>query len=66
MLSISEIEVHDKELKAITGTARVFRLGFTLEDAIEFFHAFAPLEALPCVCPMAFLWGVHSSYRLAL
>jgi hypothetical protein len=30
------------------GTVRVFRQNFTLEDAIEF-HAFAPLEALPCV-----------------
>jgi hypothetical protein len=30
------------------GTVRVFRQKFTLEDAIEF-HAFAPLEALPCV-----------------
>jgi hypothetical protein len=29
-------------------TVRVFRLKVTLEDAIEF-HAFAPLEALPCV-----------------
>jgi hypothetical protein len=34
-------------------------------SAIEF-HAFAPLEALPCVCPMTFISGVHSSYRLAL
>jgi hypothetical protein len=30
------------------GMLRVFRLKFTLDDAIEF-HAFAPLEALPCV-----------------
>jgi hypothetical protein len=30
------------------GTVRVFRLEFTLEDAIEF-HAFAPHEALPCM-----------------
>ena len=30
------------------GTVRVFRQRFALEDAIEF-HAFAPLEALPCV-----------------
>jgi hypothetical protein len=37
---------------------RVFRQIFTLEDAIEF-HAFAPLEALPCVGPMAFLSGIH-------
>jgi hypothetical protein len=29
-------------------TVRVFRQGFTLEDAIEF-HAFAPVKALPCV-----------------
>jgi hypothetical protein len=47
--------------------ARFFfsRLEFKLKDVIEF-HAFAPLEALPCVWPMAFLSGVHSSYRLAL
>jgi hypothetical protein len=39
------------------GTVRVFRLKFTLEDAIEF-HAFAPLEAsrrvtngIPLGCP---------------
>jgi hypothetical protein len=37
----------------------------TLENAIEF-HAFAPLEGLPCVCPMSFLSGVRSFYRLAL
>jgi hypothetical protein len=30
------------------GTVRIFRQKFTREDAIEF-HAFAPLEALPCV-----------------
>jgi hypothetical protein len=40
------------------GTVRVFRQKFALEDAIEF-HAFAPLEALPCVRPMAFLSSVH-------
>jgi hypothetical protein len=38
---------------------------FTLDDAIEF-HAFAPLEALPYVRPMAILSGVHSSYRITL
>jgi hypothetical protein len=38
---------------------------FALEDAIEF-HAFAPLEALSCVCPMTFLSGGHSSYRFTL
>jgi hypothetical protein len=42
-----------------------FRQRFTLEDAIEF-RAFASLEALACVRPIAFLSGVHSSYRLAL
>jgi hypothetical protein len=43
-----------------------FRQEFTLEDAIEF-HAFAPpLEALPCVCPMAFLSGLHFSYQFTL
>jgi hypothetical protein len=42
-----------------------FRTEFTREDAIEL-HAFAPLEALPCVCPMAFRLGGYSSYRLAL
>jgi hypothetical protein len=30
------------------GTVRVFRLKFTIEDAIEL-NAFAPLEALACV-----------------
>jgi hypothetical protein len=30
------------------GTVLVFRLEFVLEDAIEL-HAFAPLEARPCV-----------------
>jgi magnesium-transporting ATPase (P-type) len=30
------------------GMVRAFRQEFTLEDAIEF-HAFALLEALPCV-----------------
>jgi hypothetical protein len=30
------------------------------------FHAFAPLEALAGVWPMAFLSGVHFSYRFAL
>jgi hypothetical protein len=40
---------------------RGFRQIFTIEDAIEVieFHAFAPLEALPCVCPMPFLSGFH-------
>jgi hypothetical protein len=36
------------------------RRKFTLEDAIEL-HAFAPLEALAGVWPMAFLSDVHSS-----
>ena len=31
---------------------------YTLEDAIEF-HAFAPVEALAGVWPMAFPSGVH-------
>jgi hypothetical protein len=31
---------------------------FALEDAIEL-HAFAWLEALPCVWPMSFFSGVH-------
>jgi hypothetical protein len=31
-------------------------------SAIDF-HAFALLKALPCVCPMAFLSGVQSSYN---
>jgi hypothetical protein len=30
------------------GTVHVFRQEFTLEDAMEL-HAFAPLEALPCM-----------------
>jgi hypothetical protein len=49
----------------IRRTVRVFRQVFTRSYVIEF-HAFASLEALPCVGPMAFLSGVHSSYRLTL
>jgi hypothetical protein len=50
----------------MTGTVRVFRQTFTLDDANEV-HAFGPLEALlPCVWQMAFLSGGHASYRLAL
>jgi hypothetical protein len=37
-------------------TVLVFRQKCTLENVIEF-HAFAPLEALPCVWPVAFLGG---------
>jgi hypothetical protein len=48
-----------------TGTVRGFGCTFTLEEVIEF-HAFAPLVARACVCPMAFLSGVHSSYQLTL
>jgi hypothetical protein len=47
------------------GTVRVLRQKFTLEDAIEF-HAFAPLAALLCVCPMSFLSGFYSPYQLTL
>jgi hypothetical protein len=36
------------ELRVACCTVRLFRQKATLEDAIEF-HAFAPLEALPCV-----------------
>ena len=32
---------------------------FPLDDGIEL-HAFASLEALPCVWPMPFLLGLHS------
>jgi hypothetical protein len=47
------------------GTVRVFRLKFTLEDAIGS-HA-CLLEALACVRPMElFISGVLSSYRLVL
>jgi hypothetical protein len=41
----------------LPGTVRVFRQKFTLEDAIGS-HA-CSLEALACVCPMAFLSGVR-------
>jgi hypothetical protein len=41
-----------------------FRHKFTLEDAIGS-HA-CSLEALACMWPMAFLSGIHASYRLAL
>jgi hypothetical protein len=47
------------------GPVLVSRQRFTLEDAIEF-HAFAPLEGLPCVRPMALLSGVPPSYWSAL
>jgi hypothetical protein len=47
-------------------TVRVFRQGFTLEDAIEF-HAFAPLQASKrATNGILFHSGIHSSYRLAL
>jgi hypothetical protein len=42
-------------------TVCVFRQEFALEDAIEF-HAFAPLEALACVRPMACLSGVATPF----
>jgi hypothetical protein len=45
-------------------TVRVFRLEFTLEDAIGS-HA-CSLEALAGVRPMAFLSGVHFSYQFTL
>jgi MFS family permease len=35
-----------------------FEQEFTLKNAIEF-HVFAPLKALSCLCPIAFLSGVH-------
>jgi hypothetical protein len=38
---------HD-DLTLDNGMVRVFRQRFTLDDVIEF-HAFAPLEVLPCV-----------------
>jgi hypothetical protein len=48
------------EMAACSPDARClrFRPNFALEDAIGI-HAFAPLEALPCVCPIACLSGVH-------
>jgi hypothetical protein len=46
-------------------TFNVYRQASTFEDAIEVSHAFAPLQALPCVWSMAFLSDVHSSHRLA-
>jgi predicted dehydrogenase len=45
--------------------ARFFNKNLHPRSAIEF-HAFAPLEALPCVCSIAFISGVCFSYRLAL
>jgi hypothetical protein len=50
----------------IGGHGARFRQDFALEvplSAFEF-HAFAPLESLPCVRPMPFISGVHSSYQL--
>jgi WD40 repeat protein len=57
----------DNQMVAATsGTVRDFRQRhFHSRSAIEF-HAFARLEALPCVRPMAFLSGVHSADRLTL
>jgi hypothetical protein len=40
-------------------TVRVFRQTLVFEDAIEL-HAFAPLEALPCMRPMPNLSDVHA------
>jgi hypothetical protein len=54
-----------KTKDAATGTVRVFRQKFTPDDDIEL-HAFAPLEVLPCVRPMAFISGGHSSYRFTM
>jgi arylsulfatase A-like enzyme len=42
----------------VEGKVRVFRQEFALEDAIEI-HAFALLEALPCMRPIPFLSDVH-------
>jgi hypothetical protein len=51
----------------LEGTVRVFRQKSAIEDAIEL-HAFAPLEAVVCVCvrPMAMFSGVHSFNWLIL
>jgi hypothetical protein len=62
-------KIQEREWRAARYGAR-FRQRFTLEDAIEF-HAFAPLEALPCVlealpCVRPMIFRVHSSYRLVL
>jgi hypothetical protein len=59
------IDAHQHQSSSKTAHCTVRVLGSNLHDAIGF-HAFAPLEALPCVWPMAFLLGVHSSYRLSL
>ena len=48
----------------VVGTVLGFQQKFTLEYAIGS-HAFS-LEALACMWPMAFLSGVHSSYRFTL
>jgi hypothetical protein len=42
--------------------AEVRCASFDMNCALD--DAFAPLEALPCMWPMTFLSGVHSSYRL--
>jgi len=46
----------------------LFQQTFTLDDPIVEWHACAlrVLEALPCMRSLAFLWGAHSSYQLAL
>jgi hypothetical protein len=57
-------DVQGMDIKA-NGTGRVFDRRYTLEDAIEF-HAFALVEALACVRPMAFLSGVRHLLPLPL
>jgi hypothetical protein len=57
-------QAHRPDLVAFDGTVRVFRQKFALDDASGS-HA-CSLEALACVRPMAFLSGVHSTYRFTL
>jgi hypothetical protein len=45
---LSNHTIKGKQSRTFCRMVLVFKLKFTLEDAIEF-HAFAPLEALPCV-----------------
>jgi acyl-CoA synthetase (AMP-forming)/AMP-acid ligase II len=61
----------DRDVPRGPGSGKPLRCGarsrqkFTLDDAIEF-HAFAPLEALACVGPMAFLSDARPSDRFTL
>jgi hypothetical protein len=57
------IDSHACSLEATMNSVTLLNGLKALEDAIDS-HA-CSLEALPCVWPMSFLSGIHSSYHLA-